>query len=209
MWFPFRRPSGSRRGPSRSSTLCLVLRDRPASVQFFHDQINAVILYQRTVRDEFCRSPAFRPLSCLKSHPPAGSSATIRSACQSLRSRFHCRCMDPVQIVVALPYRRQLFPFVPCRALRYQLWISSLRIMHKNNSIVCCSQFTNTHTNQKIITVAKVRTIHFQKWRYRDTAPTNTPTQTGKLSRMQMVQRCTITTKVSYVPTRMPVPEQL
>ena len=36
----------------------LVLRDLPTSVQFFHDQINAVILYQSIVHDDLCCSPA-------------------------------------------------------------------------------------------------------------------------------------------------------
>ena len=32
----------------------LHLRDLPTSVQFFHDQINAVILHQRVVHDDLC-----------------------------------------------------------------------------------------------------------------------------------------------------------
>ena len=35
----------------------LVLRDLPTSVQFFHDQINAVILHKRIVHDDLSCSP--------------------------------------------------------------------------------------------------------------------------------------------------------
>ena len=53
-----------------TSTLCLeeplfdlrrfvlVLRDLPTSVQFFHDQINAVILHQRIIHDDLCSNSA-------------------------------------------------------------------------------------------------------------------------------------------------------
>ena len=44
---------------------------------------------------------------------------------------------------------------------------------------------------------------------YRDTAPTNTPTPRETLSRRQITHRCALTTKVSYVPNRMPLPKQL
>ena len=56
------RPSGV--------SLVLVLRDLPASVQFSHDQIKTVILYQRVVHDNPCKDEV---------------------ACHSRRSRFHCR----------------------------------------------------------------------------------------------------------------------
>ena len=52
----------------------LVLRDLPTSVQFFHDQINAVILHQRVVHDDLCCSPALAFELSQKPSTPAGSS---------------------------------------------------------------------------------------------------------------------------------------
>ena len=61
------------------------------------------------------------PLSCLKSHPPCRLFCNDEVACQSRRSRFHCRYVyagvgdvkpevDSAQTVVTLLYRHQLFP---------------------------------------------------------------------------------------------------
>ena len=83
--------------------------------------------------------------------------------------------------------------------------ISRLRILNKNNDTVASSQ-THTHTNQNCRGCEGPKNL-YQKWQYRDTAATETQTQTRKLSRMQVVQRCTTMTKVFYVPTRMPVPK--
>ena len=84
----------------------LVSRDLPASVQFFRDQINAVVLYRRIVHDDLCCT---------------GSSAKMRSpAIVEGRASFFGRHtpelvlrsseVDPVQTVVSLLCPRQIFP---------------------------------------------------------------------------------------------------
>ena len=57
----------------------LHLRDLPTSVQFFHDQINAVILHQRVVHDDLCCRSGSRLRAVSKAILRASSSATMRS----------------------------------------------------------------------------------------------------------------------------------
>ena len=59
-------------------------------VQFFHDQINTVILHQRVVHDDLSCSPALAfELSQKKKSTHVGSSSTMTSPAKRQRSRFH------------------------------------------------------------------------------------------------------------------------
>ena len=101
----------------------LVLRDLPTSVQFFHDQINAVILHQRVVHDDLCCSPALAFELSQKPSPPAGSSATMRlparvedrvsivGMCTPVLALRNLE-VGPVQTVVPLLCPHQFFPIV-------------------------------------------------------------------------------------------------
>ena len=104
---------------------------------------------------------------------------------------------------------RQPFPIASpwFRPTPDQLWISRLRTLHKKTAPRYCGQSTNTPRDQNCRGCEDPNNL-YQKWQCRDTAPTNTPTQTETLPRRHMIQRCTMMTKVFYVPTRMPVPKQ-
>ena len=132
--------------------LVLVLSDLPTSIQFFHDQINAVILHQRVVLDDPCCSPT---LAFELSQKPSTLPVLFCNdevACQSRRSRFHCRyvyasvgaeklgggsCPNRGPTAVSSSTLSHCLAMVSSHAeLRYQLWIFRLRILHKIDSIV-------------------------------------------------------------------------
>ena len=78
--------------------------------------------------------------------------------------------------------------------LRNQLWIFRLRTLQEKQYRDTVAS-PPTHQQTKIVTV--------QKWQYRGTASTNTPTQTETLPAE------TNDPRMFNVPTRMPVPKQL
>ena len=167
--FHFDVPLCLEEGPFRSSTLfVLVLRDLPTSVQFFHDQINAVILYASSMTT----SAAIRlsPLSCLKSHLPCRflgkdparveDRVSIVGMCTTVWALRNME-VDPVQTAVPLQCPHQFFPTV----LTLHNRIVPLKPVHQR-------------IPEKIVVVATVQNNLSQKWQYRGTASTNTPTQT-------------------------------
>ena len=155
----------------------------------------------------------FSPLSCLKSHPPCWFFCNDEVACQSRRSRFHCRYVyasvgaenlevDPVQAVVPSLRPHLLFPiawpwFRPTRQLRYQLWSFRLRVSHQNRQhrdTVTCSP---THTGLKSSWLRRSG-YQCQRHQYRDTAPTNDNKQVKAPNEPKMNQ---IMAKIVLVPT--------
>ena len=83
--------------------------------------------------------------------------------------------------------------------------IFRLRVLHKIDSKVIL-----LHTLDKNCHRCEGPNNLFQKWQYRETAPTNTPTTAESGRGYRMNQRCTIETKTCFcVPTRVPVPKQL
>ena len=84
--------------------------------------------------------------------------------------------VDPVQTLGPLLYLHQLFSILlPWFRPSHQLWIFRLRVLNKIDSIVML-QRVHQHTRQNCRGCEGPNSLS-QKWEYRGTALTNTPTR--------------------------------